>query len=499
MENILVGMDKSFSGPTGCESFTTANTIPDQELHQWSMSTDPAGITVDFQQVGVPPRSTHNKINGDWRSLPSSTVTCEAPVEGNIVDLEQNNKTHGPRNSIFTGTKSSEQQSKVSHPRLSREPCTKAQQQGHALNKKTMNCFAKFSEDPSAHFNDLELGIFHILCKKSSTVNGDAGSPHNGSSDSPAAKDTIEAVKAISNFLRQYPGLTFSQSRRAGQGNFIDPKVCDMCGWAVARACDLKKHMKRHEKPYGCTYPKCHKRFGAKSDWKRHENSQHFQPEAFRCGQASQNGTKCGEHFLRSRDFEKHLQVQHGFSSPEHLIKETRRRRIGKNCQEQFWCGFCQDVIVLKMKRNAAWDERFDHIAEHFQKDKKKIEEWICVEENKSKRELLTDTDGCMFGDEDDKRTDTIGEADSTLSHSAMPYSQASPPTPPPPPPPAAQTSILNNNGKRTVLDNSSGHRKKKYRIMPTSNERLHYCVCIVLTKTRIWLTLAVLLHVRTL
>jgi hypothetical protein len=46
----------------------------------------------------------------------------------------------------------------------------------------------------------------------------------------------------------------------------------------------FRKHMKRHQKPYACTrVPGCDKRFGSKSDWKRHENDQHIQLQFWRC------------------------------------------------------------------------------------------------------------------------------------------------------------------------------------------------------------------------
>ncbi|ENI07813.1 hypothetical protein COCC4DRAFT_38529, partial [Bipolaris maydis ATCC 48331] len=75
------------------------------------------------------------------------------------------------------------------------------------------------------------------------------------------------------------------------------------------------------------------------------------------------------------------------------------------------------------------WDERFDHIAEHLEQDnnKKSIEEWICVEQNKTKKELLEER--MRNDDEDEERgknnefASVGGEGDSDN------------PLPPPPPP----------------------------------------------------------------
>jgi hypothetical protein len=205
----------------------------------------------------------------------------------------------------------------------------------------------------------------------------------------------------IYNFISQGPEPVLSQPRKSGLGFNTNTLVCEKCNYVAARACDMKKHMVRHSKPYGCTYTKCHKRFGSKSDWKRHENSQHFQLEAYRCSQLSPECKVCGEHFLRIDHFKKHLDTQHKLSDEQQQVDEAKRRKIGKNCQQQFWCGFHGEIIELKVKREAAWDERFDHIAKHFEKEEKSIEEWVCVEENKTKKELLKETERHVIGDED--------------------------------------------------------------------------------------------------
>ncbi|KAJ6192310.1 hypothetical protein J3E72DRAFT_365245, partial [Bipolaris maydis] len=114
-------------------------------------------------------------------------------------------------------------------------------------------------------------------------------------------------------------------------------KVCPRpgCGYAVNRDSDLRKHMKRHEKPYGCTYPRCHKRFGAKSDWKRHENSQHFQSEVFRCTFELSSGAICGVYSLQKEAFEIHLKT-HDVLYPETAEFLNTRSKIGKNFEGSF-------------------------------------------------------------------------------------------------------------------------------------------------------------------
>lgn len=235
-------------------------------------------------------------------------------------------------------------------------------------------------------------------------------------SNSPGS-DTYDVSKEIAKILRQNLRSDRSPQRRdtkdSGSGLKECPyKPCDFTG----RNCDLNKHIKRHQRPYGCTYPKCHKRFGAKSDWKRHENSQHFQQEAFRCEYSNNHGKKCGEHYYRMAKFQEHLEEQHKITSADQIRKDLKRCKIGKNCQTQFWCGFCDSIQTLNQKRNDAWDERFDHIARHFEKDKKCIDDWICVEENKMKEQIRKSVDRGAFPDDESRSSDEDKEEEITTT-----------------------------------------------------------------------------------
>lgn len=66
----------------------------------------------------------------------------------------------------------------------------------------------------------------------------------------------------------------------------------------------------------------------------------------------------------------------------------------------------------LKEKRNKAWDERFDHIASHFEKEKRGIEEWVCVEENRRKGVVGREMDKWVFDVEDERGETREGEDD---------------------------------------------------------------------------------------
>ncbi|KAI1822052.1 hypothetical protein F4861DRAFT_423210 [Xylaria intraflava] len=61
------------------------------------------------------------------------------------------------------------------------------------------------------------------------------------------------------------------------------PHACGNCPKTFTRKCELKKHAKRHEKPYACTMSGCDKKFGSKNDRKRHETTQHAGPKPCNC------------------------------------------------------------------------------------------------------------------------------------------------------------------------------------------------------------------------
>jgi hypothetical protein len=137
--------------------------------------------------------------------------------------------------------------------------------------------------------------------------------------------------------------------------------------------------MKRHTRPYGCTFPKCQKYFGSKNDWKRHETSQHYQSEAWRCEEKI-NGATCTKVYS-SADFARaHLTKMHKVTDPEAVERKIEARRIGANYQARFWCGFCLEIIDLTEMGVDAWTERFNHIDEHFMgkggRAKQSIMEW---------------------------------------------------------------------------------------------------------------------------
>ncbi|KAJ9297627.1 hypothetical protein DTO271G3_4402 [Paecilomyces variotii] len=153
---------------------------------------------------------------------------------------------------------------------------------------------------------------------------------------------------------------------------------CEVCGKTTRLRCELKKHMKRHERPYGCTFPKCYKEFGSKADWKRHENSQHFHLQSWRCTlpDISDQTLECARLFYRQETYVQHLTSLHSIKDDEVKLL-LLKNRLGRNGQSQFWCGFCRKIIPLEQQGLEAWNERFNHIdIEHF-KTGERIGSWV--------------------------------------------------------------------------------------------------------------------------
>ena len=165
--------------------------------------------------------------------------------------------------------------------------------------------------------------------------------------------------------------------------------------------------------------------FGSKNDWKRHENSQHYQLECWRCHEpdASSILNQCAKIFYRREKFTQHLKHDHPKMSDHYINKEVRRTRIGRNGQYQFWCGFCRKIIGLKSKGLEAWDERFNHVDDEHFKRGQRISDWVPIDGHGPKGSQPEDTtqarSPCSEPDEED---DDSGEAEAeTCQESAAP------------------------------------------------------------------------------
>ncbi|KAF4785112.1 hypothetical protein HER10_EVM0002718 [Colletotrichum scovillei] len=194
------------------------------------------------------------------------------------------------------------------------------------------------------------------------------------------------------------------------------------CDKVFNRRCELKKHMKRHEKPYGCTFAGCKKKFGSKNDWKRHENSQHFQLEVWKCSEGRSEGDNesCGKVCHRRETFRSHLQKEHKMDDSSNIEKVLEECRVGRNGEPKFWCGFCVKIVDIKKKGTNAWGERFDHIDNHYAGReglvKKDHSQWVAVDPDSPDVDLTGSSDDLSDADSADDIVVISGSRKSTIN-----------------------------------------------------------------------------------
>jgi hypothetical protein len=155
------------------------------------------------------------------------------------------------------------------------------------------------------------------------------------------------------------------------------------CSKISRRKCGLRKHYKRHTLPWACTFDTCHKPFGSKNDWKRHELRQHEQQESWRCEEICDNVSgesvpssgddACKRLFHTKKLYLMHLQRSHRITEYEVTAKLCRTQRIGTKDEGRYWCGFCNKIVI---KRQIGVGERYDHISDHFVREGRNIEQW---------------------------------------------------------------------------------------------------------------------------
>lgn len=132
----------------------------------------------------------------------------------------------------------------------------------------------------------------------------------------------------------------------------------------------------------------------------------HWQVEAWKCAQPKSTSTgvssvgctgsktkntskrrvvsktmnECGKVFYRREQFQAHLGSDHKINDDAYIKDQCKLRRIGRNGHNGFWCGFCQNVILVEKKNNEVFDERFTHIdSQHFDKGER-VETWFPME-----------------------------------------------------------------------------------------------------------------------
>ncbi|RSL66812.1 hypothetical protein CEP51_012756 [Fusarium floridanum] len=194
---------------------------------------------------------------------------------------------------------------------------------------------------------------------------------------SSQSRESVDAVldkipkHLIERYLKVKEGSVGSKDDASKQDTAVGKgqnqmHKCTDCPKTFSRQCELKKHLKRHSKPYGCTFPNCRKVFGSKNDWKRHESIQHYQLETWNCDHPKPNSTEvCGKVCHRRESFRNHLSKEHAISDSTTIEEKLDCCRKGRHCDVKFWCGFCVKIIEITEAENA-WAKRCDHIDDHF-------------------------------------------------------------------------------------------------------------------------------------
>lgn len=177
-----------------------------------------------------------------------------------------------------------------------------------------------------------------------------------------------------------------------------------------------RKHMKRHVKPYGCTFPRCNKHFGSKNDWKRHENSQHYQLELWKCNEKNIGDLTelCGNTYNRREQFKTHLSKDHGIEDPATVNLKLEDCLDGRNYEVSFWCGFCRKMVKVQEKglKACMWVGRSNHVDDHFRGQngpKMDISKW------KNPEPGLPEVAFVLIGPEEESRHEPSGSTSDSL------------------------------------------------------------------------------------
>lgn len=199
--------------------------------------------------------------------------------------------------------------------------------------------------------------------------------------------EPADQLKYLKNFskelLQQALDCQSQNTDDPNDSSHLNPKpntACSTCEKTFNRPCELRKHNKRHEKPYGCTWPECSRTFGSKNDWKRHETNQHGQIESWHCPH------DCRKISNSRGSFHIHLQKDHKITDGTLLERNIEESRQNSHSRNSFWCGFCNEhQTTTPGEYMSVANQRFDHIDNHFMGrsgwKKSRIEEWQYVEE----------------------------------------------------------------------------------------------------------------------
>jgi hypothetical protein len=116
-----------------------------------------------------------------------------------------------------------------------------------------------------------------------------------------------------------FPGVPSSQPSSSSSPRASAPATsfaCDYpsCTKSYPRLCDLRKHKKRHAKPFPCPMDSCEAVFSTEKDRDRHEKSKHRREEHLIC-------PVCGHRTARKDNLKDHVRRRHGEEAMERIMR----------------------------------------------------------------------------------------------------------------------------------------------------------------------------------
>lgn len=142
-----------------------------------------------------------------------------------------------------------------------------------------------------------------------------------------------------------------------------------------------RKHMKRHTRPYSCTFPGCHSRHGSRSDWKRHEETQHPLQDYWKCTVPSSDGIRCFADFASEVELQHHLVVKHRMPAMQITPELCEHMHLGATKSGRFWCSFCQEIMTRDSQSiDDLRETRLQHIGDHFDKQDCHIADYVSLQ-----------------------------------------------------------------------------------------------------------------------
>ncbi|KAJ6145251.1 hypothetical protein N7470_009146 [Penicillium chermesinum] len=199
---------------------------------------------------------------------------------------------------------------------------------------------------------------------RSSSQHSDEGIHMESESSQLSQLDRQQLQRFLEMALEKLP-----EEVPAEEANSRKEIQCHLCDKKTRLPCEMKKHQKRHERPYFCTFPYCGKAFGSKADWKRHEITQHLNESSWLCTSVNaRTRAPCGTVFYQLDMYARHLSQQHNYTNDQ-IATAVPSGRLGIAANEDhFWCGFCRKHISISNSASSL-NERFNHIdIEHFKK-----------------------------------------------------------------------------------------------------------------------------------